>query len=127
MAARQGGAGAGATGATDTPNMLGPAAAQLQGANPEMILKQVQRIKQEVANLIPVVAFRIPASARALSSVFKGLDSAIKELQTAAATAQATGGPLRMSAIPQPAPLPVGTGAPLPSEVPAAAGGPAIG
>jgi hypothetical protein len=128
MAARMaGGAPGQAVGTGDAPNLLGPAAAQLQAANPDMILKQVQRIKQDIANLIPVLAFRIPAAARAISSTLKGLDSTLKELQTASATAQAVGGPLRMSAIPQPAPMPVGTGAPVPTEVPPNAGGPAIG
>jgi hypothetical protein len=99
-----GGAAAGATGTGATEEAVGPAARQLQGADPAYSLKLVMKIKQDIANLIPALAFRAPAAARALSASFKSLDSAIKELQQAQATMQAIGGPVGLSAVPQPQP-----------------------
>ena len=99
-----GGAGASATGTGTAGPMVGNASAQLQGADPKFALKQVQKMKQDVANLIAPLAFRVPAAARALASMMKGFDSTIKELQQAASTAEAVGGPVGLSAVPGPQP-----------------------
>src|SRR5712691_12305035 len=109
---KMGAAGA-ATGTGAGEEALGPASRQLQGADPGYALKLVMRMKQDIANMVPTLAFRTPAAVRALLSTFKGLDAAIKELQQAQATAQAVGGPVGLSAIPQPQP-PGGMGAPSP-------------
>ena len=103
--------GAGATGAGAPDEQVGNASAQLQGADPAYALKEINAAKQTISNYIATLSMRIPAAARALSSTLKGFDAAIKELQTAQATAQATGGPVNLSAIPRPQP-PGGTGAP---------------
>ena len=62
-----GGAGASATGTGTAGPMVGNASAQLQGADPKFALKQVQKMKQDAANLIAPLAFRVPAAARALA------------------------------------------------------------
>jgi hypothetical protein len=100
----QGGAGTGATGAGAPDSEVGNASAQLQGADPSYALKEINGIKQTISNNIASLSMRIPGAARALAGTLKGLDAAIKELQTAQATAQATGGPIKLSAIPQPQP-----------------------
>ena len=100
-----------ATGAGAGEDSVGPAARELQGADPEYALKLINGLKKQIADLIPTLAFRAPAASRALVSTFKGIDAAIKELQQAQATLNAVGGPLNMSAIPQPQP-PGGSGAP---------------
>ena len=114
LAARQqGGAGASATGAGAQDSEVGNASAQLQSADPAYALKEINQIKQTVSNYVASMSMRVPGVSRALSSTLKGFDAAIKELQNAAATAQATGGPVNLSAIPRPQP-PGGTGAPSP-------------
>jgi hypothetical protein len=110
----QGGAGTAATGAGAPDSDVGNASAQLQGADPSYALKEINSVKQTISNYIASLSMRIPGAARALSGTLKGLDAAIKELQTAQATAQATGGPVQLSAIPRPQP-PGGTGAPSPT------------
>jgi hypothetical protein len=115
LKSKMGGAAGAAGAATGTPGAeesVGPAARELQGADPGYALKMVSDLKKKIADLIPTLAFRAPAATRALVSTFKGLDAAIKELQQAAQTLQAVGGPLNMSAIPSPTP-PGGTGAPM--------------
>ena len=103
-AKQQGGAGSGATGAGAPDSEVGNASAQLQGADPAYALKEINSVKQTISNYIASLSMRIPGAARALSGTLKGFDAAIKELQTAQATAQATGGPINLSAIPRPQP-----------------------
>jgi hypothetical protein len=91
---------------------MGPATRELQGADPDYALKLVNQLKKQIADMIPTLAFRAPAASRALVSTFKGLDAAIKELQQAQATLNAVGGPINMSAIPQPQPPGGASGAP---------------
>ena len=114
LAAKSGGAGAGATGAGAGDEQVGNASAQLQGADPAYALKEITSAKQTISNYIASLAMRVPDAARALSGTLKGFDAAIKELQTAQATLQAAGGPVNLSAIPRPQP-PGGTGAPSPA------------
>lgn len=115
LAARsQGGAAGSTTGAGASDEQVGNASAQLQGADPAYALKEINSVKQTIANYISTLSMRVPSAARALSSTLKGFDAAIKELQTAQATAQAVGGPVNLSAIPRPQP-PGGTGAPSPT------------
>ena len=111
-----GNAGSGATGTGTADAAVGSAATQLQGADPAYGLKQLMQIKKDLAAMITQYAFRVPGAARALSSCLKGLDSGIKEMQTAQSTMQAvngpgggapggaSGGPIALSAIPQPSP-----------------------
>ena len=106
LAARQqGGAGMSATGTGNSGDAVDSAGTQLQGADPAYMLKEATDLKRRLVGLITPAAFRIPGAARALSSCLKGLDSAIKELQQAQSTAEAVaGGPVALSAIPQPSP-----------------------
>ena len=84
---------------------VGPAARELEGANPGYALQMITRIKQDVVNMIPTLAMKAPGAARALASILKGLDASLKELQQATATKDAVaGGPIKSSAIPQPQP-----------------------
>jgi|SRR5271157_227245 len=108
--------GGAATGGSSADEGVGPASRQLQSSDPGYVLKQVNDLKKQIADLIPSLAFSAPAASRNLVSCFKGLDGAIKELQQAQATKNAVGPALNMSAIPTPQP-PGGTGAPqiLPS------------
>lgn len=105
LAARQaGGAGTGATGTGSSDDAVGQASSQLQGADPSFGVKRLMAIKKEIAAMITQYAFRVPGASRALSSCLKGIDSSMKEMQQALATQQAVGGPIALSAIPQPAP-----------------------
>jgi hypothetical protein len=115
MKAKMGGAAGPAGAATGTPGAaesLGPATRELQAADPDYALKLVNALKKQIADMIPSLAFKAPAASRALVSTFKGLDAAIKELQQAQATANAVGGPIKNSAIPQPQPPTGGLGNP---------------
>lgn len=108
-----GGAGTAATGTGSSDASVGNASAQIQGADPQFALKDIMGMKQALLNYGASLGFRVPAASRALATVQKGLDAAIKELQQAAATAQAVGGPVGLSAIPRPQP-PGGVSAPSP-------------
>jgi len=113
LKARLGGAaGAGATGAPGAGGEedLNPAARSLQASNPDFLLKMVSQIRKQIIGVLPILSEMNPASARALMSTVKGFDAAVKELQQVQATAQAVGGPIQSSAIPQP--QPPGSGAP---------------
>lgn len=105
LAARaQAGAGGGATGTDTAGPALGNAATQLQGADPGMLLDQAKQVKSQIVDMFRASAFRVPAASRAFASMMKSIDAAIKELQQAQSTAEAVGGPVGLSAIPQPSP-----------------------
>lgn len=99
-----GNAGSGATGTGTADSAVGDASTQLQGADPAYALKQAMEIKRQLVQIITTQAFRVPGAARAFSSCLKGLDSGIKEMQQAQSTAEAVGGPIGLSAVPQPSP-----------------------
>ena len=111
--ASAGGAASGATGTGTADDAVGSASNQLQGADPAFALKEAMDIKRRLVGIITTQAFRVPGAARAFSSCLKGLDSGIKEMQQAQSTAEAVGGPVSLSAIPQPSP-PGALGAPPP-------------
>lgn len=111
LKARLGGApGAGVTGAGGGEESVVPAARQLQASNPDFVLKMVSEIRKRIIGMLPILSEMNPSSARALMSTVKGFDAAVKELQQVQQTAQAVGGPIQSSAIPQP--QPPGSGAP---------------
>jgi hypothetical protein len=98
------GAATGASGGASNDSVA-PAIRELEGANPEFTMKQLQDIKKRMADMIPLLAMRAPGAARAIASTFKGLDSALKELQQAQATLSAVGGgPIKSSSVPMPQP-----------------------
>jgi len=111
LKARMGGTpGGAATGVGGGEESVVPAARQLQASNPDFVLKMVSEIRKRIIGMLPILSEMNPASARALMSTIKGFDSAVKELQQVQQTAQAVGGPIQSSAIPQP--QPPGSGAP---------------
>lgn len=104
----QGAAGPAAGGASAAPQSpLGQQVSQqlasVNGADPQMLMRQLQQWKAGIAGLIPHVAFRIPKMAPYLAQTLKGIDKSIEaaaEAATTAATVSAGMGvsPLGMSA-----------------------------
>lgn len=72
------------------PEMAGDVLSQrmseLQGADPQMVGKKLNQMKQEVVQLIPQIAFRIPGMSKHLSGLLKSLDGALKEIEQANST-----------------------------------------
>jgi len=60
---------------------------ELQGADPDALLKTMQQIKSMVVSIYVRAAFQMPGVARNIAQVQKYLDNAIKEAEQAAATA----------------------------------------
>lgn len=77
-------------------------AAQLQGADPDFIMKALSQVKSIVVNLYPRAAFTMPGVARNLAQSQKYIDNAIAEAEKAAATAQAVNPIANNAAIPNP-------------------------
>jgi hypothetical protein len=61
--------------------------AELQGADPNSMLKLLQQIKSQLVAIYPRAAFTIPEVSRNVAQAQKYLDTAIKECEKAAATA----------------------------------------
>lgn len=66
--------------------VLGQRMAELQGADPQMGMKKLNQMKQDVVQLIPQYAFRVPGMSKHLSALLKALDGALKEMETASST-----------------------------------------
>jgi hypothetical protein len=76
--------------------------AELQGADPDALLKTLQQIKSMIVAIYVRASFQMPGVARNVAQVQKYLDNAIKEAEQAAATA-ATVSPIANNAsIPNP-------------------------
>lgn len=92
--------------APDQGSQAGPQVAQqlseLQGADPESMMKALSQVKSIVVSLFPKAAFSLPGVSRHLAQVIKYLDNAIGEAEKGAATAQAVGPIANNAAIPNP-------------------------
>jgi hypothetical protein len=87
---------------------------ELQGADPNAIMRKLTEMKTQLIEMIPHVAFTLPGVSKHISSMWKALDGAIKEAEQAVSTQQsASSVPIGMNAAhPQPA-APDQSGGPL--------------
>jgi hypothetical protein len=72
--------------------------AELQGADPNSLLKIMQQIKSQLVAIYPRAAFTIPEVSRNVAQAQKYLDSAIKECEKAAETASTVQSPIANNA-----------------------------
>ena len=77
--------------------------AELQGADPDAMVKSLTSIKSVAVSLYTRAAFTLPGVTRNLAQVVKYLDNAIQEAEKAAATTAAAGPIANNAAIPNPA------------------------
>jgi len=77
--------------------------AELQGADPEAMVKSLASIKSVAVSLYTRAAFTLPGVTRNLAQVVKYLDNCIQEAEKAAATTAAAGPIANNAAIPNPA------------------------
>lgn len=77
--------------------------AELQGADPDAMVKSLTSQKSMAVQLYTRAAFTMPGVSRNLANVVKYLDSAIQEAEKAAATTSAAGPIANNAAIPNPA------------------------
>ena len=77
---------------TGTPEMaqqaLGSRMNELQGADPQAILRLFTDMKKQVVEIIPHVAFSLPGVSKHMTNLWKALDGAIKEAEQALSTQQ---------------------------------------
>jgi len=104
-----GGPGAGGPGGPDAPPTI-PAGLQLsqqlselQGADPDAIIKGLTSMKSMAVQFYTRAAFTMPGVTRNLAQVVKFLDNSIQEAEKAAATTSAAGPIANNAAIPNPA------------------------
>lgn len=79
---------------------------ELQGADPDYILKLLQQVKSALVALYPRSAFGIPGVARNVAQAMKYIDNGIKEAEQAAATASTVQNPIANQAGQPPSPTP---------------------
>ena len=77
--------------------------AELQGADPNAMVKSLTSIKTIAVQLYTRAAFTMPGVTRNLANVVKYLDNSIQEAEKAAATTSAAGPIANNAAIPNPA------------------------
>jgi len=77
--------------------------AELQGADPDAMVKSLTSIKSVAVSLYTRAAFTLPGVTRNLAQVVKYLDNSIQEAEKAAATTSAAGPIANNAAIPNPA------------------------
>jgi hypothetical protein len=77
--------------------------AELQGADPDAMVKSLTSIKSVAVSLYTRAAFTLPGVTRNLAQVVKYLDNSIQEAEKAAATTAAAGPIANSAAIPNPA------------------------
>jgi hypothetical protein len=77
--------------------------AELQGADPDAMVKSLTSIKSVAVSLYTRAAFTLPGVTRNLANVVKYLDNSIQEAEKAAATTAAAGPIANNAAIPNPA------------------------
>lgn len=70
----------------DLGSMVASQSAELNGADPQFLLKTVEQMKGMAVAIYVRTSFQVPAAARHIAQAQKSLDAAIKELQGAAAT-----------------------------------------
>ena len=96
----------GGPGAPPTPPaglQLSQQLAELQGADPDAIVKTLTQMKSMAVQLYTRAAFTMPGVTRNLSQVVKYLDNSIQEAEKAAATTAAAGPIANNAAIQNPA------------------------
>jgi hypothetical protein len=105
-----GGPSAGGTGAPGSPPPTTPAGlqlsqqlAELQGADPDAMIKSLTSMKSMAVQQYTRAAFTMPGVTRNLAQVVKYLDNCIQEAEKAAATTAAAGPITNNAAIPNPA------------------------
>jgi len=112
MTGQAGGPGLGAGDSGADPNspptvpaglQLSQQLAELQGADPDAMVKSLASQKSMAVQLYTRAAFTMPGVSRNLANVVKYLDSAIQEAEKAAATTSAAGPIANNAAIPNPA------------------------
>jgi hypothetical protein len=67
---------------------------ELNGADPQMMLKAAEQMKAMALAIQVRVAFQVPEAARHMAQAQKSLDAAIKSLQQAAATSNTVSQPI---------------------------------
>ena len=77
--------------------------AELQGADPDAMVKTLTSLKSQAVQLYTRAVFTIPGVSRNLGNVIKDLDKSIQEAEKAAATTSAAGPIANNAAIPNPA------------------------
>ena len=77
--------------------------AELQGADPDAMVKSLNSMKSMAVQQYTRAAFTMPGVTRNLAQVVKYLDNSIQEAEKAAATTQAAGPIANNAAIPNPA------------------------
>lgn len=82
--------------------------AELQGADPDAMVKSLTSLKSAAVQLYTRAVFTIPGVSRNLANVVKYLDNSIQEAEKAAATTAAAGPIANNAAIPNPAAQPGG-------------------
>jgi len=126
LAQLQGGAGGDSAGApgsgmgmppsadgSDISSQLAQQSSELHGADPDMTLKQLNKIKDALGVLFIQTFQALPAVAGHVSKTMATIDRAIKEAQNAAQTASAVRPPIGMSIAQQGPASPGGPGGPL--------------
>ena len=102
----QGGPGAGGPGgppSTPAGLQLSQQLAELQGADPDAMIKSLTSMKSMAVQQYTRAAFTMPGVTRNLAQVVKYLDNSIQEAEKAAATTAAAGPIANNAAIPNPA------------------------
>jgi len=95
--------GPGAPPTTPAGLQLSQQLAELQGADPDAMVKSLTSIKSVAVSLYTRAAFTAPGVTRNLAQVVKYLDNSIQEAEKAAATTAAAGPIANNAAIPNPA------------------------
>ena len=103
-----GGSGGGASGPDSPPTalaglQLSQQLAELQGADPDAMVKSITQMKSMAMQLVTRAAFTMPGVTRNLFNVVKYLDNSIQEAEKAAATTAAAGPIANNAATPNPA------------------------
>ena len=105
MTGQGGPSGPGAGGPPSTPAglQLSQQLAELQGADPDAMIKSLTSMKSMAVQQYTRAAFTMPGVTRNLAQVVKYLDNSIQEAEKAAATTAAAGPIANNAAIPNPA------------------------
>jgi hypothetical protein len=102
-AAGPGAAGPGSPPTTPAGMQLSQQLSELQGADPDAIIKGLTGMKSMAVQFYTRAAFTMPGVTRNLAQVVKFLDNSIQEAEKAAATTSAAGPIANNAAIPNPA------------------------
>ena len=108
---RPGGGAAGMASPDEAGEQVQSQFSQLQGADPEMVTKMLQKIKQLLVVLYNQTVFQVPEAARHISGAQKEIDQGLKAIQQAAATLNAVRPQIANNAALPPG---FGSGSPMP-------------